>query len=726
MPVARTPVARQRAEQAQLDPTGTPVITAATLIGVLVVAISLIVVRLARVPSGLVKTGGYGGDLWSALTGIYAAGLSFAVLPLVAASIVAAVAVVAVAVRAGQRWRIAVAIASAVVAIGVTGTVLGPVVTLAAAGVGGVAALVAARRAVQRLEADPASNERLPDILVAGATRRLWLLDAGLATMAIVALPAEETGALLMFAAVCGAATFAVLVRPTREQPGAPAALSVWIGLAAAVVPAGLVVSDLADTDGVHSALWWGAVATAVAVPVVVRVVFREAFGPFHEPAPRSPRPHGPEIIWAWVGGVRDDSACIVVRPRRRKTADQLSLHLEPGGIDLVPTSTANGVVRFDATRLRTDTRYAVSLVLGGETVGRVWFRTFGPASRTIRIAAGSCASTGSNGSVFDTIAALGPDVFCHLGDLHYENIGRDHDGRFRRAYDDALSSPAVARMTSRVPIAYVFDDHDYGRNDSDREARSRPAAWRVYQERVPHYELGARDDPAHREADQRPVYQRFRIGPVLVVLTDTRSEREPVRPTDPHFGAPHPRQLISDHQERWLTASAEEAARHGCEVLVWCSSTPWLGPDGADDDTWCGFPEQRSRIAEALLEGEREHGVTTVVVCGDAHMVGLDRGRADRARVPPSIADDDAAAPTVTGEHWEARVFPTMNAAALDRRGSRKGGRYGHYERPGAGQFGLVEVDLDADGRAARIRLVVHDVKGRLEYLTLPLTEDD
>jgi hypothetical protein len=66
------------------------------------------------------------------------------------------------------------------------------------------------------------------------------------------------------------------------------------------------------------------------------------------------------------------------------------------------------------------------------------------------------------------------------------------------------------------------------------------------------------------------------------------------------------------------------------------------------------------------------------------------------------------------------------MNAAALDRRGSRKGGRYGHYERPGAGQFGLVEVDLDADGRAARVRLIVHDVKGRLEYLTLPLREDD
>jgi hypothetical protein len=102
--------------------------------------------------------------------------------------------------------------------------------------------------------------------------------------------------------------------------------------------------------------------------------------------------------------------------------------------------------------------------------------------------------------------------------------------------------------------------------------------------------------------------------------------------------------------------------------------------------------------------------------------MVGLDNGRADRD--PATGAPSSAATPTPMGsaEPWQGRLFPAMNAAALDRRGSRKGARYDHYERPGPGQFGLVEIDVDANGRAARLRLVVHDVHGRLEYLTVPL----
>jgi len=46
-----------------------------------------------------------------------------------------------------------------------------------------------------------------------------------------------------------------------------------------------------------------------------------------------------------------------------------------------------------------------------------------------VTIAFGSCASTGSNGAVFDAIRATDPDLFVQLGDLHYGNLTSDRPG---------------------------------------------------------------------------------------------------------------------------------------------------------------------------------------------------------------------------------------------------------------------------------------------------------
>jgi hypothetical protein len=169
------------------------------------------------------------------------------------------------------------------------------------------------------------------------------------------------------------------------------------------------------------------------------------------------------------------------------------------------PTSTASCGRR--ATGLRPATNYRFTVVVDGEpdaTRGAGSFRTPGVGAESFRVALSSCARVGSNARVFDAIAAADPLVYLQMGDLHYANIGRNSPDAFRSAYDTLLTEPGQAALYRQVPIAYVWDDHDYGPNDADSTSASRPAARQVYREVVPHA-----GRPARRRADQPGVHDR-------------------------------------------------------------------------------------------------------------------------------------------------------------------------------------------------------------------------
>ena len=164
--------------------------------------------------------------------------------------------------------------------------------------------------------------------------------------------------------------------------------------------------------------------------------------------------------------------------------------------------------------------RYRVETPLGARMDGR--FRTWTGDGRpfSFRLAFASCATTGSNNRVFDAIRSMTPDLFVHMGDFHYLNIGRNDANAFRRAYDRVLASPRQSALYRATPIAYVFDDHDFGANDADGTSPSNAAATGVYRERVPHFAL---------QSGVSTIEQAFNIGRVRVIVTDTRSARAPV-----------------------------------------------------------------------------------------------------------------------------------------------------------------------------------------------------
>jgi phosphodiesterase/alkaline phosphatase D-like protein len=402
-------------------------------------------------------------------------------------------------------------------------------------------------------------------------------------------------------------------------------------------------------------------------------------FGPAH---PSSTTPDVPvdRVEWIWSGGVTTDRAVVVAR---------LADEIEAAALDVRPVSGGrrhavvrdepddDRIVRWEVDGLEPATAYRYAVVVDGDRddgrgVGRLRTAPAGP--RWLTVAVSACARTGSDGAVFDAIRAVRPDLYVVDGDLHYGNVTDADSGTFLELYGRVLTAPAQAALYRSVPVAYVWDDHDYGTNDADASSPSRDAARTAYRQAVPHHPLPSGSGPGEPGA----IYQGFTMGRVRFLLTDTRSERSGTS-------------MLGRQQRAWLLDELRTASRTHA-LVVWVNPDPWIAPAEPDRDDWGGYAEERELIADAIAEtGTRN----LVMLSGDAHMVALDDG---------------------TNSDYSRRGgggFPVLHAAALDRPGRVKGGPYSDGTFPGAGQFGTLSVSDDG-GTSVTVTLAGRDWTGR------------
>jgi len=372
-------------------------------------------------------------------------------------------------------------------------------------------------------------------------------------------------------------------------------------------------------------------------------------------------------VEWVWSGGVTHTEADVTAKVPDGGVV-RLAYGTDAGfsGSGFVDAELRGPVYRFPLSDLQPNTRYHYAVEVDGvlDTLRSGTFSTFGPETKELVVAFGSCARTGSNGAVFDTIRLLEPDLFINTGDLHYGDVMENSLDAFSNLYDLTLTQPGQDALYRSVPIAYTWDDHDFGPNDASSTSPSRQAALISYREHVPHYELAL-------EGPDAPIAQAFTIGRIRFILTDTRSMRDPKTVDDtPDKTVLGPEQL--DWFLNELTASLE-----AYPVVVWVNSMPWITETEEDADHWGGYSFERARIAEVIARVGSEG---LVMLAGDAHMLAIDDGSNS------SFVSDGSGA------------FPVMQAAALDRNGSTKGGPYSEGTFPGGGQFGLMTIVDNGD----------------------------
>lgn len=411
--------------------------------------------------------------------------------------------------------------------------------------------------------------------------------------------------------------------------------------------------------------------------------------------------PENPDeyLEYVWAGSVTDTTAVIAFKTNRESvvrvayTTDEdfsKEIHYSES-VEVREKEFLTAKVLLDS--LKSSTGYHYKLEMDGELMVdkdvRGYFETFPRGSFSYKIAFASCARTGSGSRIFRTIAQQKPLFYMNTGDLHYENISSNCEYAFAKAYFDIHRSLSQSYLYHHVPFVYMWDDHDYGPNNSAEDANCQKVAIEAYKRYVPHYPLAF-------DGNNEPISQTFDVGRVKYVLTDLRSQKE--RPgykgcektkEGTNFGSD---EHLDWFKEQLLTARADSM------IVAWVSGIPWISDRRSrkyecdENDDWGGFEEERRAIANFI----KEYDIPLFILSGDAHMVAIDDG-----------SNSDYA----TGGGTEIPVF---HAAPLDNFGIYKGGPYSHGYSASNGQFGIMEV-IDSGGNEICIQWTALDKYGRV-----------
>ncbi len=208
----------------------------------------------------------------------------------------------------------------------------------------------------------------------------------------------------------------------------------------------------------------------------------------------------------------------------------------------------------------------------------------------------------GGGFGIFDAIASARPDMMLWLGDNLYLQQPDLYDpaamaARYRRQRSFA---PLQQLLTATTQLA-IWDDHDYGPNDSDTSYALKGETLKLFQRYWPNTSFGLPDVPG--------AFGFARYGDVQFFLLDDRYYRSPNRwpdgPDKTMFGA---RQL------EWLKQALVAAPRSAIKVVAggsqfWHRASRFEG--------WHQFAAERTAFAEWLAR-ERIEGV--IFLSGDRH----------------------------------------------------------------------------------------------------------
>lgn len=335
-------------------------------------------------------------------------------------------------------------------------------------------------------------------------------------------------------------------------------------------------------------------------------------------------------------------------------------------------------VARAQLTGLRPDTRYEYALRIDGlqPPHGRGSFRT-APAPGTpaeFTLAVASCAKWQADPvqPLWYVVAAERPAFQLLLGDTAYvDSTAREDLWAIQIAQRRV---PSYAHALRHVPTLAIWDDHDYGPNDSDGTAAGKEESLATWQE------LWA--NPAYGTESVPGVFATFRYGDVEVFLTDGRYHRSPNFTPDGDG-----KTFLGQGQLAWLV---DAVARSEASFKLIANGSTWYE---SEKDGWRLFGNERRWLLGEF--GRRRIG-GIVFLSGDVHHCGVRMHPTQRLlgyRMPEVISSGIGQTP---GQF--AQLRGVQSADQPEWRGPR--------ERRGQ-SFAFLDFTQAGGERALRIRLI-------------------
>ncbi len=251
--------------------------------------------------------------------------------------------------------------------------------------------------------------------------------------------------------------------------------------------------------------------------------VYEGSFGPTHPPSD-APAPPESGVRWVWSGGVTSTGAEVRARLREPVVA-RLAVSTDADFTDVTFQEPVGSTRRSSRSSSTISGRGSSTATRWRWTANSIWcVRARSPRSRRDphRSRSPSAPAPGSGRTARCSTRSVPRTSVFHLiaGDFHYGDIRDDDRERYDEVIDLTLRQPAQAALYRSVPIAYVWDDHDYGANDADAFSPSRTCGdGSVSSQRA---ELPARG------CESSAIYQSFDVGRVRFLITDARSARGP------------------------------------------------------------------------------------------------------------------------------------------------------------------------------------------------------
>lgn len=309
--------------------------------------------------------------------------------------------------------------------------------------------------------------------------------------------------------------------------------------------------------------------------------------------------------------------------------------HTQPDAVQRsVPVATRpepGHTARVELAGLQADTRYAYRVLVDGTPVelDEAPAFTTAPADpaapRELLIATASCNyvpdppyeltpnAFGAGFEIFDTVAAQRPDVMLWLGDNIYY---RDSDfepadeaaARMHQRWAATRSFAPLQRLLRTGQHVAIWDDHDYGPNNANRDFALKATALAHFQDYWA--------NPGYGLPDAAGTFTRVALGDVELFLLDDRYHRDDDASEDPA------RTMLGAAQLAWLRDALRDSratfklVANGSRML---SDRP--SPEQRGGEGWHNFPAERQAFID-WLAAERIDGV--FFVSGDIHYTHL------------------------------------------------------------------------------------------------------
>lgn len=353
------------------------------------------------------------------------------------------------------------------------------------------------------------------------------------------------------------------------------------------------------------------------------------------------------------------------------------------------PSEATDWTARWTFTNLQPDSIYRYELLRNGVVVARGDDQRFTTpptphAVSSVRIAFATCAyEDESTRAVWRRIKQSDITALVLGGDTPY--IDSTDLAVQNRRYREFASVPEMMELMRSIPNWSTWDDHDFGKNDSDGTLPGKENARQAFLNYRAQVSYGLNDEG---------IFTKFRHGPVEVFMIDARWFSW----TGPSFADPSKKTLLGEAQWRWLCEGLR-ASDAPFKLLI--TGIIWHDKQNKEKDDWGTYPHELDALFNFIRE-EKIEGV--VLVGGDVHCSRI-------YRHTPSVSVGYPIYELVSSPA-HSRTIPALNI------------KHPNVVRAAVvpNTFLLIEVDRSENGDVATLRAKFLDSKGERLFDDLEL----